>query len=170
MFKKLPAALVLLMIFFSSCRTKDVSEYGDLLKPVMITDEGHLRGVSIGDDIEKVKNTEQAKLVEEESDYLYYDQQLNEDDFLNVAYYFDHTGLYEIMLDVTFEQELKANELFTSLHNFYTERHGNPKIEEGYYIWKTTSEVSTHIEIALKNTSPGNEKGFVTLIISNFDY
>jgi hypothetical protein len=169
MLQKISFTILLSLLLFS-CRTKDVSEYGNLFESVVITDDGQLRGASIGDDLEKIKNIEQAKIVEEESDYLFYDQSLNENEYFNVAYYFDNTGLYEIMLDVTLENEKKGNDLFTSFHNFFTERHGNPKMEEGFYIWKTTSDVSEHIEIALKNNSKPNESGYVSVIVSNYDY
>jgi hypothetical protein len=169
MIRKISLSVLFALLLFS-CKTKSISEYGNLFESVVVTSEGHLRGISIGESIEVVKDTEKAKIMEEEADYLFYDHSMNENEFYSVAYYFDNSGLYEIMLDATLENEKRGNELFTSFHSFFTERHGNPKIEEDYYIWKTTSDLSKHIEIALKNNSLPNEKGYVSVIVSNYDY
>ncbi|MDQ3193316.1 MAG: hypothetical protein M3Q58_17165 [Bacteroidota bacterium] len=171
MCKKLifPLFSIILATMIYSCKP-EVSEYGDKFENIVLTGEGIFRNVNIGETLEAVKSKEKGKLVEEDTDYLYYDFEINSTDYYNISYYFDNTGLYETMFDATFDKKADAQELFNNFNDYYTKLYGKPKNEEGFLIWQTSSDVSNKIEIALVNNSTGNENGYVSLIISNFDY
>ena len=173
MFKRYVISLfaIIIAVFISSCNQKpDISSHGNTFKEIILTGEGNFRGISIGENIEKVKGKEKAKLVTEEKDYLYYNLPLDSSNFFDLSYYFDYSGLYEIMFDATFDKKTKADELFKSFYDYYTAQYGTPQIQEKFHIWKTSSSISKHIEIALVNKSEIPENGYISLIISNYDY
>ena len=64
---------MVIAVLISSCNQKpDISSQSNTFKEIVFTGEGNFRGISIGENIEKVKGKEKAKLVTEEKDYLYY--------------------------------------------------------------------------------------------------
>ncbi len=181
MYKNLLFPLFLLFaILQTSCQQKpQVAAYDETFQSIFVSDEGQFRGVSIGDDIETVKQVEKGNLIEEQPNYLLYQDTLSKADVFDVAYYFDPSGLYTINFRGNFDEEQKANEVFTNFHDYYTRLHGNPKIRDGYYTWKTKSEKSKHIDISLINHPTkqeyhgemvGEEGGFISLSIMNYDY
>lgn len=172
--------LILILMVLSSCRQKpEVSEYGQNFQHIFVSDSGHFRGVNIGDDIERVKQIEKGTLIEEQSNYLLYQDKLDEDDKFDVAYYFDKSGLYTINFRGNFESETKSREVFNSFHDYYSKVYGKPQKQEAYSVWKTKSNLSDHIEIALINHDISKEThgqktekggGFISLSIMNYDY
>jgi hypothetical protein len=173
-------SLLFTILLVHSCKQKpQVAAYNETFQSIFVSDEGQFRGVNIGDDMETVKQVEKGTLIEEQPNYLLYQDTLGQQDLFDVAYYFDPSGLYTINFRGNFKQEQRANEVFTSFHDYYTRLHGNPSIRDGYYTWKTKSEKSEHIEISLINhrtqidihgTLEGQEGGFISLSIMNYDY
>lgn len=172
MYKKLfiPLFSVILITTIYSCNQNTDDSVENKFEKIILTGEGIFRNINIGESLETVKAKETGKLVEEDIDYLYYDVELDSTDYYNISYYFDNSGLYETMFDATFNKKSDAEELFNNLNGYYSKRYGEPTNEEGFYIWETSSDVSKKIEIALVNNSEGTENGYVSLIISNYDY
>ncbi|HET6244451.1 MAG: hypothetical protein H0V01_06900 [Bacteroidetes bacterium] len=173
MYKKIIIRLFSVILFagISSCnQTSDLSEYGETFEKIILSKDGSFRSINIGESIEAVKAKETGNLVEEDTDYLHYDVELNKTDYYNITYYFDGSGLYETMFDATFDKKSSAEELFKNFSAFYSNQYGEPKNEEGFHIWETSSAASKKIEIALSNNSGGTENGYISLIISNYDY
>lgn len=166
-----PIGFFTLLLFLVSCdRNNKLSEKGEMLEKIILTEEGHFRGITIGDKIDKVKNVEKAALADEDKDYLYYDINLNENDFYNIAYSFDESGLYEIMVDVNFDNKAEVEELFNSFDKYFTDKYGEGFMEENFTIWKTSSDVSKQIEIAMTNNIEDSGEGYLSIAISNYSY
>jgi hypothetical protein len=167
--KLIPALFILIVI---ACNNKkNASDYGSAFSKIIVSDDGLFRGAHMGEKPENIKAREKANLIDEDGIYyLYYDESISETDFYNVAYYFDESGLYEIMFDANFEKQGESEELFNNFSNYYTDRFGQAKKEENYHIWKTSSGNSKNVEIALVNNSTDNGGGYLSLIITNYDY
>jgi hypothetical protein len=164
----------------TACKDKpQVATYDETFQYIFLSDEGHFRGVSIGDDIETVKKAEKGEQIEEQYNYLLFQDTLDAQDKFDIAYYFDKSGVYTINFRGNFSSEEKSNGVFMNLQDYYTRLYGKPAIQDAYYIWKTKSEKSAHIEIALINHATsrqlhgetvGKEGAFLSLSILNYDY
>jgi hypothetical protein len=168
--KYLLLVFVSLMLF--SCRQKPkIEDYGNnFLQEIIVTEEGHFRGMSIGDDIEKVRSGETAELIENERNYLFYSQKINDADYYNVAYYFDKSGLFDINFTSNFASKQNADALFIDLKDYFEKLYGDPKSEQDYLVWRTKSDVSNNIEIAMIAHQDTLQGGFINLTIMNYDY
>ena len=161
--------LLLTTLFFASCNGNgDVSENGEMFEKIILKEEGHFRGAVIGDKIDKVKKGEEAVLSEEDKDYLYYDVSINENDYYNVAYYFNENGLYEIMVDVNFDSKAEMEDLYNSFNKYFTSKYGEGIIEENFIIWKESPDASKQIEIAMTNNIEDSGEGYLSITISSY--
>lgn len=160
----------ILSIVFVSCNTGGLSGESELFKKIVINEDGHFRGIAIGDKIENVKTTEKATLTDEDVDYLYYDISINDQDFYSIAYYFDENGLYEIMADMDFDTKEEVDELVANFTEHFTKKYGKNSIEDDYSIWKTSSDASKQIEIAMTSNVNESGGGYLSIAISDYAY
>lgn len=158
---------LLLLIILYSCTPKKNQYFDTLLK----TETGIFRGIEIGNNIEKVKETENEDfLVDNMPDYLYFDYELDMGNSYTVSYDFSDNKLYEIELAAYFDKIEDANQIFKDFSNHFNKIHGKGKVEDdGYTSWRTKNEkTNTNIEIAMVNDS--KEYGYISILISNLDY
>lgn len=158
---------LLLLIILYSCTPKKNQYFDTLLK----TETGIFRGIEIGNNIEKVKETENEDfLVDDMPDYLYFDYELDMGNSYTVSYDFSDNKLYEIELAAYFDKIEDANQIFKDFSNHFNKIHGKGKVEDdGYTSWRTKNEkTNTNIEIAMVNDS--KEYGYISILISNLDY
>lgn len=163
--KKYTVFIFFLVILFG-CQS-DNSPYYTIIKK---SDEGHLRGVTIGTSIEKVITLEDAKFLESSmDDYLHYDYPISMGNTYTVTYDFSpENELYEIELAVFFDEIEDAEKLFEDYMQFFLRKYGKGKLaDDGFTIW-TIKNKAENIEIAMINDS--QSYGYFSIIIRDLDY
>lgn len=166
---KFTACFCALLLLYGCGSESDIGRYGETFEKITLSDKGHFRNVEIGDKMEKVKAAEKARITDESDNYLYYDITLDTTDYLTLAYYFDKDGLYEINADVFFESQEEALTLFSQFKEYFNEKYGESRTQEGYIIWKTKNNSSKNIEISLFNDISREGSGYLSINITDFD-
>lgn len=156
-----------LFILMISCEKGNSTYFDSILK----TEEGVFRGIQIGNTIEEVKLIEnQEFLVDNMSEYLYYDYKLDMGNSYTISYDFSENKLYEIEVSIYFDVIEDANNVFTEFSNHFTKKHGEGKVAtDGYTSWRTKSRLTGNgVEIAMINDS--QEYGYISILISDLNY
>lgn len=165
---KIKSILILTLLFtVISCTKKHTPYFDTILK----SEQGIFRGIEIGDGIEAIKKTENdAFLVDNMPDYLYYDYQLDMGNSYTISYDFSDNKLYEIELAAYFDVVEDANGLFKEFSDHFNSKYGKGKIEDdGYTSWRTKSKKNgNNLEIAMVNDS--QDYGYLSILISDLDY
>lgn len=168
MLKKFTLFIFLIGLLLGSCKQEE-SPY---FKTILISENGHFRGISIGDNIDKVKTNEnKIFLVDKMRGYLHYDYEIDMGNSYTVSYDFSKTNLlYEIETTVYLDDITDAPILFNTFHNHFSQKYGKGKVEEdNYTTWKTISKkTQNNIEIAMLNESISY--GIISIKIRNLDY
>lgn len=129
------------------------------------TESGQLRGMSIGDEKEKVLALETLELIEDNDDELYYSAVLDaeSESSFSVYYIFDQYGLFEIQVDVFPVDGAEVKELFDDFEKLFSERYGDGEKKGNAIIWSTYSRNNTHIDVRLSNESADYGKPFLSI-------
>lgn len=167
MAKKVQKILVVIFaVFLFSCGGSNNENY----KTIQKSEEGHLRGVSIGMTFEEVQSKENpAFLKSKKQDYLHYDYPINMGNSYTVAYDFsEEDKLYETELTVFFDAIEDAQTLFLDFEEQFNQKYGKgERAEDGFSIWKSKSE-ALNIEVAMINDSQAY--GYLSIIVRDLDY
>ena len=167
MMKKLINILVLVIVgFLFSCGTSNNEHFETIRK----SDEGQLRGVSIGMTIEAIKSKEDLRFLKSEKpDYLHYDYSISMGNSYTVAYDFsEEDKLYEIELTVFFDAIEDAQTLFLDFEEEFNQKYGKgEKADDGFSIWKSRTE-ALNVEVAMINDSQAY--GYLSIIVRDLDY
>ncbi|MFN4233358.1 MAG: hypothetical protein ACK4IK_00985 [Bacteroidia bacterium] len=161
--------IVVTTLMVSCSNVKDLEEYSPELEKLLITNEGVLRGVEIGMNLETVKKIEKAALSDESNDYLYYDATLNESDYFTINYYFSEKGLYEITMDVYQDNTANALSLKNALETYLNDKYGKSKIKDDYMIWETDAKGFKNVEISLFGEEREEGGGYVSLSVIAYE-
>lgn len=157
---------LILVVIITSCGGNK-SEYFQLI----LKDESRqLRGVEIGQNIEKVRSIENPNFLKDEMpDYLHYDYTIDMGNTFTVTYDFsDDDKLYEIELAVFLDAVEDAGFLYEDFNNHFTRKFGKGRLaDDGFTIWKIQN-AKKNIEIAMINDS--QSYGYLSVIISDLDY
>ena len=166
--KSLKYLLVLsVIVLFSAC-TKEKTPY---FEAILKSEKGLFRGVEMSTTMEEVKSLEdEAFLVDDMGDYLYYDFIVDTVNSFTVSYDFYENLLYEIEMAAFFKSVDDAKDLFNNFEDYFDHKYGKGKLaEDGYTSWMTKSvKTGNKIEIAMIDES--NNYGAVTILISDLDY
>jgi len=167
-FSKLKISLLgILILSIASCKDVNNPYFDEVLK----SQQGELRGITIGANIDEVKTQENSAFLKDEMpDYLFYDYELDMGNSYTVAYDFYNQSLYEIEVEVYFDLIEDASTLLKSFKNHFENKYGEEKIEkDGYYTWKTRALSTKHrIKISIINNS--ESFGYVKLLVRDLDY
>ena len=153
-------------ILMISCGGNNNEYYPTILK----SDNGHLRGVSIGEPSDSVIAKENNQyLKSEKSDYLHYDYPIDMGNEYTVSYDFTpENRLYEIELNGFFDSTEDAQTLFFDFDKNFTLKYGEGIIDsDGFKIWKVKSPTNK-VEIGMKNES--EHYGILNIKIRDLDY
>ena len=161
--------IILMLIvpsFLFSCGGSNNEHYEIINK----SEEGQLRGVSIGMTIEAVKAKEGLRFLKsEKSDYLHYDYPVSMGNSYTVAYDFsEEDKLYEIELTVFFDAIEDAQTLFLDFEEKFNQKYGKgEKADDGFNIWEMRSDALS-VEFAMINDSQAY--GYLSIIVRDLDY
>lgn len=167
MTKKFGNILVLILVnLLFSCGGSNNEHYDTILK----SQEGQLRGVSIGMNSEEVQSKENSNFLKNKKvDYLHYDYPISMGNSYTVAYDFSEDDeLYEIELTVFFDLIEDAQTLFLDFEQKFIGKYGEEKkADDGFSIW-TIQNNDANVEIAMINDSQAY--GYLSIIIRDLDY
>src|SRR5690606_33224496 len=91
---------ILFLFLLLGCKENKSTYFDAILK----SEEGIFRGIEIGNSIEEVKTLEnQEFLVDNMSEYLYYDYKLDMGNSYTISYDFSENSLYEIQVSIYFD-------------------------------------------------------------------
>tara|TARA_B100000809_G_scaffold238913_1_gene260053 strand:+ start:1041 stop:1667 length:627 start_codon:yes stop_codon:yes gene_type:complete len=162
------AIYLLCICFLFACKNNKSPFYDDILK----SENGQLRGATIGHTIEEIKPLEDDNFLKESmSDYLHYDYEISMGNSYTVTYDFsDDNELYEIELAVFLDVITDADLLFKNLSYHFNRKYSIGKTEEdGYITWHTKSKKSAN-RVAISMINDSESYGYVTILIRNLDY
>lgn len=139
---------------------------------ILKSEDGQLRGIEIGLNIEAVKNNEDQKFLKEQMpDYLHYDYEINMGNTYTVTYDFSEKNeLYEIEVAVFLDVIEDADILFKSFSDHFNRKYSIGRKEaDGYLTWRTKSSISgSRVAISMINDS--QSYGYLTILIRDLDY
>jgi hypothetical protein len=126
---------------------------------------GELRGVSIGDDYDKVLQTDPATSLYSMPDEIVY--RLPVDDasgtWYEITYNFNDRGLYDICLEIFPTDTLTSDEILADLLKLYASKYGAPILEEGYSTWKIMTENAHVITVDMTDSLKKHEKPMIRI-------
>lgn len=163
-------SIVCVFLLFSCNNVSDSLKEPTDFEKIINNEEGHFRGISIGDTIDFVLKNETSTLADSAPDYLFYDTNINDSDYYTISYQFDDSGLFEIMLDVNLHSQSKTLDLYTDFLNYFSTKYGTAQKIDNFEIWKISSNKSDKIEFALSQDSTENGEGHILLTLTNYDY
>lgn len=112
---------------------KPLSLYSEKFRKIVKTDEGVLRGIDFGDELEEVYEKEDTIPLEDSARYVSFTIALDEEEkeLTDVIYYFDkEQKIKSFTLDIYLNNKSSVDSLAREFKNYYTERFGQPTIQE----------------------------------------
>ena len=131
-----------------STQTATSSNVQKLLRTIMGTGEGLLRGVQFGDAISDVKKKEKAELFEEEETHIGYSFDTENMETVDILYEKDKQNRVSgIELDIYMNTDASNDSLRKELNKQFTTLYGNPSAGETAQIWtiKPNGKVSLKV-------------------------
>jgi len=143
------------ILIFASCEDSKspLSKYGSFFEHVMRSENGVFRGFNLGVQIDSVLENEQAKAVEADENYLYYEFQQDTTGSYNVAYTFNEKGLAEIQSDLFITNQANTDSIFNCFKSYFDEHYGPSETDMGYSVWSIKSDLFGDVKINLSNES-----------------
>ena len=134
------------------------------LIPLGLTQQGHWRGISLGDSITKVKATEKAQLFENEPNHLGYTVEFPSLESMDVLYYQNGKQVVStIGIDLYLNTQQSVDKYIKGLTDYFTSRYGKSTLEQKTQVWTGQKQE----KISLKNVSKGKDFGVQIKIMTS---
>ncbi len=171
--KKITSCFMLsafIALFFSGCGGGQSAD--PLFQTILLNEEGHLRGSSIGDPMQEVEKREDKRgMQESENEYLYYEFYFSADESYTVTYNFYENRLIEIIVAVYINTEEDMNKIFNAFTNRFNNLYGKSHLEDdGFWVWNTTSPDKHNVEVAMIKEFEQGSYGYVEVRVNDLDY
>jgi hypothetical protein len=102
-----------------------LAHYGTRLQQIVKSDDGILRGIDFGDDVDKVKSIENAEPLEDSTDHVGYTVQLGDYEDLDVRYHLNKDQrVWGFTLDIYLNEKSSVDSLFNDFKTYFTDRFG----------------------------------------------
>lgn len=132
-----------------------------LLRSIVGTGEGLLRGVKFGDAIADVKKKENLELFEDEATHVGYTFDTESLETIDILYEKDSQNKVSgIQLDIYMNTDSSNDSLKNAMGNLFTVRYGKPTEDAGAYVWKIKPEGSVSIKTVKNKLDRGLEVRF----------
>lgn len=142
-------------------RGVSVSNTQKLLKEIMGTGEGLLRGVKLGDPISDVKKNETLELFEEESSYVGYTFDSESLETVDILYMKDtDQKVAGIQLDIYMNNNASNESLKAAMSNMFTTKYGKPTDLSDETVWKIKPNGQVSIKTVQSKIDRGLEVKF----------
>ncbi len=137
------------------------SNVQQLLKSIMGTGEGLLRGVKIGDAVSDVKKKETLELFEEETSHIGYTFDTESLETVDILYMKDGLSKVNgIQLDIYMNTDASNENLKTVMGNMFTVKYGKPTESGESQIWKIKPNQQVSIKAVKSKIDRGLEVRF----------
>lgn len=144
-----------------STLTAASSNVQKLLRTIMGTGEGLLRGVKFGDAIAEVKKKETAELFEEEETHIGYSFDTKSLETVDILYEKDNKNhVSGIELDIYMNTDASNDSLKDELSNQFTVRYGKPLAEADEPTWRIKPNGQVSIKVIKNKLDRGLEVRF----------
>ncbi len=142
-------------------RTVASSNIQKLLRSIMGTGEGLLRGVQFGDAISDVKKKETVELFEEEDTHIGYSFDTESLETVDILYEKDQKNrICGIELDIYMNSDTANDSLKNELSNQFTIRYGKPLSDTDLPTWKIKPNGKVSIKVVKTKLDRGLEVRF----------
>jgi hypothetical protein len=132
-----------------------------LLRAIMGTGEGLLRGIKFGDAISDVKKKETAELFEEEDSHIGYSFDTESLETVDILYEKDQKNhVSGIELDIYMNSDASNDSLKNELSNQFTIRYGKPLSDIDIPTWKIKPNGQVSIKVVKNKLDRGLEVRF----------
>lgn len=144
-----------------SAPTVTTSNVQKLLRTIMGTGEGLLRGIKFGDTIADVKKKETAELFEEEDTHVGFSFDTESLETVDILYEKDKQGKVSgIELDIYMNSDASNDSLKNELSNQFTVRYGKPSTDSQTPTWKIKPNGQVSIKVVKNKLDRGLEVRF----------
>ena len=109
------------------------TDYSAKFQRIVKSEEGFIRGVQFGDELEEVITKEDTIPLEDSTNYVSFTIALDdkEDEITDVLYYFDKDKkINGIRLDVYLDNKSAVDSLYWEFNQYFSTRYGSPVIKE----------------------------------------
>ncbi len=108
-----------------------ITRYSPKLQKIIKTDEGALRGIDFGDDLEKVFMQEDTIPLEDSARFVSFTVDLGNEEITDVLYYYDNNRkIRGFTLDMYLNDKSSVDSLSNDLAGYFTQKYGKPVIQE----------------------------------------
>ncbi len=144
-----------------STRTVESSNVQKLLRTIMGTGEGLLRGVKFGDAISDVKKKETVELFEDEETHIGYSFDTENLETVDILYEKDKKNRVSgIELDIYMNTDASNDSLKNEFINQFTIRYGKPLSDTDLPTWKIKPDGQVSIKVIKNKLDRGLEVRF----------
>jgi hypothetical protein len=133
--------------------------YSSKFQKIIKTEDGILRGVNFGDNLEEVILKEDTIPLEDSTQYISFTVKLDEgeDEITDVLYFFDeHKKIKGFRLDIYLNNKKAVDSLSQEFTTYFTDRYGSPVMQENKAVaWNGLDETKIVMKDVGIKESPG---------------
>jgi hypothetical protein len=109
-----------------------LAKYSPKFQQIVRTPDGMVRGVSVGDGLDQVKQQERNAPSEDSTDYVVYNVELGNNEETDVYYYYTpgNNTVRNIKLDVYLNDAQSVDSLMQEFNRYFTDKYGQPVTRE----------------------------------------
>lgn len=138
-------------------RPAPLTEYSAKFRQILKNEEGTVRGVQLGDQLDRVIVREDTVPTEDSTSYVSFTEELGNEEFTDVLYYFDEDRqIRSITLDTYLLTQSAVDSLETEFSRYFTERYGKPVTREAKTIgWQGGDSIQVLMKDVGVKEAPG---------------
>jgi hypothetical protein len=142
-------------------RVSTEAKEAKLLRTIMGTGEGLLRGVNFGDPIAEVKKSENTELFEEDTEHVGYTFDTDDLETVDILYKTDRTQkISGVQLDIYMNSKKSNDSLLQEFDKIFTLRYGKPVSQN---LISTIWKIKPSGQVMIKDVSKARDKGLEIL-------
>jgi len=109
-----------------------LAQYSPKFQQIVRTPDGMLRGVSVGDQLDEVKEQERVAPSEDSTGHVVYTVKLGNDEETDIFYYYTpgNNTVRNIKLDVFLNDAQSVDSLMQEFNRYFTDKYGQPVTRE----------------------------------------
>ena len=109
-----------------------LAQYSPKFQKIVRTPDGAVRGISVGDKLDEVKEQERSAPSEDSTGHVVYNIKLGNDEETDVFYYYTpgNNTVRNIKLDVFLNDAQSVDSLMQEFNRYFTDKYGQPVTKE----------------------------------------
>ncbi len=158
-----PLILPVVLLLLWSCKGS-LEKYGEDFANLMRSNHGLFRDCELGDSPDRVRQNEGTAPSSFTESSLSYEGRLNENADYLIQYGFENERLYEILVEVNFQNPAEGQALLNGFKSFFNQKYGTSTPGNGFLVWSTISG-NTRARIEMVDESQLSDFGQFSLSI-----